>query len=151
MHADFIDSSDIDLVCVIPSLGGPENKGPIRNVLYQLSTMLRSSQLGKDIIVIGKARVPIIKFTSVQGGFKVDISVNMTNSIKVYPRVLQLFEQVGEETARALIMITKAFLNQRQMNEVHTGGLGSYSIICLVCSFLQVSPTSPSFKLDNLG
>jgi non-canonical poly(A) RNA polymerase PAPD5/7 len=100
--------------------------------------MLRSSQLGKDIIVIGKARVPIIKFTSVQGGFKVDISVNMTNSIKVYPRVLQLFEQVGEETARALIMITKAFLNQRQMNEVHTGGLGSYSIICLVCSFLQV-------------
>lgn len=116
--------------------------------------MLRSSQLGKDIIVIGKARVPIIKFTSVQGGFKVDISVNMTNSIKVYPRVLQLFEQVGTETARALIMVTKAFLSQRQMNEVHTGGLGSYSIICLVCSFLQMHPRLQRREMvpaDNLG
>lgn len=35
-------------------------------------------------------------------------------------------------------MLVKAFLNQRGMNEVFTGGLGSYSIICLVVSFLQV-------------
>lgn len=39
---------------------------------------------------------------------------------------------------RPLIFIVKAYLNQRGMNEVYKGGLGSYSIICMVISFLQV-------------
>jgi DNA polymerase sigma len=135
---------DIDLVCAIPGVGGPENKLQQTRFLREVSNLLRQSRLGTDIIVIGKARVPIIKFTSVQGGFKIDISVNMTNSIRVYPKVLQLFDQVGEEAARSLIMVTKAFLNQRNMNEVHSGGLGSYSIICLVVSFLQVCARAPT-------
>lgn len=42
--------------------------------------------------------------------------------------------------ARQLILVVKAFLSQRSMNEVYTGGLGSYSVICLVISFLQVCP-----------
>lgn len=40
---------------------------------------------------------------------------------------------------RGLILVTKSFLNQRSMNEVFSGGLGSYSIVCLAVSFLQVS------------
>ena len=40
---------------------------------------------------------------------------------------------------RAIVLIIKAFLNQRNMNEVYSGGLGSYSIVCLGVSFLQVS------------
>ena len=45
---------------------------------------------------------------------------------------------VDHGVARSLVLLVKAFLNQRGMNEVFTGGLGSYSIICLVVSFLQV-------------
>lgn len=48
--------------------------------------------------------------------------------------------EVDHGVARSLVLLVKAFLNQRGMNEVFTGGLGSYSIICLVVSFLQVSP-----------
>lgn len=113
-----------------------------------LSGLLRSSRIGTDIIVIAKARVPIVKFVTVQGGFKVDISLNMLNGIQVGKRVQQLFKEVGEEPARALIMVTKAFLSQRSMNEVFSGGLGSYSIICLVVSFLQVSERDSSFLPD---
>ena len=40
---------------------------------------------------------------------------------------------------RAIVLIIKAFLNQRSMNEVYSGGLGSYSIVCLAVNFLQVS------------
>lgn len=47
---------------------------------------------------------------------------------------------VDHGVARCLVLLVKAFLNQRGMNEVFTGGLGSYSIICLVVSFLQVRP-----------
>jgi non-canonical poly(A) RNA polymerase PAPD5/7 len=39
-----------------------------------------------------------------------------------------------------MILVVKAFLSQRSMNEVYSGGLGSYSVICLVISFLQVCP-----------
>lgn len=51
-------------------------------------------------------------------------------------------------------MITKAFLAQRSMNEVYTGGLGSYSIVCLAVSFLQMHPKIRSGEIDpeeNLG
>lgn len=41
-------------------------------------------------------------------------------------------------------MIVKAFLAQRGLHEVFSGGLGSYSVICLVISFLQVCS-----NLDN--
>lgn len=46
---------------------------------------------------------------------------------------------VDHGAARSMVLLVKAFLAQRGMNEVFTGGLGSYSIICLVISFLQVS------------
>lgn len=45
---------------------------------------------------------------------------------------------VDHGAARSMVLLVKAFLAQRGMNEVFTGGLGSYSIICLVISFLQV-------------
>jgi non-canonical poly(A) RNA polymerase PAPD5/7 len=48
-------------------------------------------------------------------------------------------QYVDHGVARSLVLLVKAFLGQRGMNEVFTGGLGSYSIICLVVSFLQVS------------
>lgn len=51
-------------------------------------------------------------------------------------------EVVDHGVARSLVLLVKAFLNQRGMNEVFTGGLGSYSIICLVVSFLQVRSLS---------
>lgn len=61
----------------------------------------------------------------------------------------------GENLAlRSLVMVTKAFLSQRGMNEVFSGGLGSYSIVCLAVSFLQMHPKIRRGELDpnkNLG
>ncbi len=39
---------------------------------------------------------------------------------------------------RPLIIIIKLFLSSRGLNEVFKGGLGSYCIICMVISFIQV-------------
>lgn len=116
----------------------PSIKGQQRKILYLISSQLAQSGIGKDVVVIAKAKVPIVKFVSVRGNFKIDISLNMMNGLNVSQRVNQLFAEVGEDTARALVLIIKTFLSGRSMNEVYTGGLGSYSIICLVTSFLQV-------------
>lgn len=144
--------SDIDLVVISPSI--PTIKASQKRILYIISGLLESSGIGRDIVVIAKAKVPIVKFVTAEGGFKVDISLNMTNGINVGKRVKDLFQQVGEEPARALVLVTKAFLNQRNMNEVYSGGLGSYSIICLVISFLQLHPKLQTREMDadtNLG
>lgn len=37
-----------------------------------------------------------------------------------------------------LIFVLKQFLLQRDLNEVFTGGISSYSLILMVISFLQV-------------
>ncbi|KAG6885875.1 hypothetical protein C0993_008394 [Termitomyces sp. T159_Od127] len=60
----------------------------------------------------------------------------------------------GSLALRSLVMITKAFLSQRSMNEVFSGGLGSYSIVCLAVSFLQMHPKIRRGEIDadcNLG
>ena len=38
-----------------------------------------------------------------------------------------------------LVLVLKQFLLQRDLNEVFTGGISSYSLILMVISFLQVS------------
>lgn len=38
-----------------------------------------------------------------------------------------------------LILVLKQFLLQRDLNEVFTGGISSYSLILMAISFLQVS------------
>ena len=65
-----------------------------------------------------------------------DISINQTtglSAVALINRHLQHFPAL-----RPLIVIVKLFLNSRGLNEVFKGGLGSYSIICMVISFIQV-------------
>lgn len=38
-----------------------------------------------------------------------------------------------------LVLVLKQFLLQRDLNEVFTGGISSYSLILMTISFLQVS------------
>ena len=70
------------------------------------------------------------------GKLNVDISLNQTNGISAGRIINQYLEVLPG--ARALVLVVKAFLSQRSMNEVYTGGIGSYAVICLVISFLQV-------------
>lgn len=71
------------------------------------------------------------------GKLNVDISLNQTNGISAGQIINQYLDVLPG--CRQLILVVKAFLSQRSMNEVYTGGLGSYAVICLVISFLQVS------------
>ncbi|KAI8399413.1 hypothetical protein J6895_01052 [Nakaseomyces glabratus] len=55
---------------------------------------------------------------------------------------------------RELVLVVKQFLHSRRLNNVHSGGLGGFSIICLVYSFLRMHPriiTAEIDPLENLG
>lgn len=126
------------------------------SVLHSLAAVLRRAGITSYVTVIAKAKVPIVKFVTTHGRFNVDISINQTNGI-VGGRVVKGFLQSmtnGGLALRSLVLITKLFLSQRSMNEVFTGGLGSYSIVCLAISFLQMHPKIRRGEIDpekNLG
>ena len=65
----------------------------------------------------------------------VDISFNRTNGI--YCVKLVKFLQKKYPELRPLILILKAFLKSRQLNETYHGGVGSFLLTMLVTSYLQ--------------
>lgn len=125
-------------------------------VLHSLANTIKRAGLTDRVTIIAKAKVPIIKFVTTQGRFNVDISVNQNNGITAGEVVNGFLRHLhgGSNALRSLVMITKAFLSQRSMNEVFTGGLGSYAIVCLAVSFLQMHPKIRRGEINaeqNLG
>eukprot|EP00124_Ichthyophonus_hoferi_P002469 Ihof_evm9s169 gene=Ihof_evmTU9s169 len=123
-------SSDIDVV-----LFGDWPRVPLRT----LANKLRSADMADDEMrVIENARVPIIKFKDVLTGIDVDIAFNQPSG----PSAADIIEGYIEEypCLLPLVLVLKQFLAQRKLNEPFTGGIGSYSLVVMVVSFLQLHP-----------
>ncbi|KAK0496784.1 hypothetical protein EDD18DRAFT_1163932 [Armillaria luteobubalina] len=141
----YLPTGDIDLVIISDSMAY-SNKV---TVLHSLAATLKRAGITDRVSIIAKARVPIVKFVTRLGMFHVDISINQGNGLMgrgMHGRDCMAL--------RSLVLITKMFLAQRGMNEVYTGGLGSYAIVCLVVSFLQMHPKIRRGEIDvdaNMG
>ncbi|XP_066290001.1 terminal nucleotidyltransferase 4B-like isoform X2 [Branchiostoma lanceolatum] len=141
----YLPTSDIDLVVF-----GSWEALP----LFRLEKELRHSNIADpdSIKVLDKATVPIVKLTDRKTDVKVDISFNMPNGVKS-AKLIKKFMQ-DYPTLKYLVLVLKQFLLQRDLNEVFTGGISSYSLILMTVSFLQLHPrydaTSPSANLGVL-
>jgi non-canonical poly(A) RNA polymerase PAPD5/7 len=137
---------DIDLIVISDRLEGSSERSR-GGALYKLATILRQANIAERVEVIAKAKIPIVKFVTSHGRFHVDINVNKTNGIAAGEIVKNFITEIP--AIRPLTLIIKSFLNQRSMNEVYTGGIGSYSILCLVTSFLQVCFKCPTLPMNE--
>ncbi|KAG1756907.1 uncharacterized protein EDB91DRAFT_1095130 [Suillus paluster] len=148
----YLPNGDIDLVIDSDSMAYSDKV----TVLRALANVIKRAQIASRVTIIARAKVPIIKFVTIYGRLNVDISVNQGNGVvagKIVNGFLNDMRGCGF-ALRSLVIIAKAFLNQRGMNEVYTGGLGSYSIVCLAVSFLQMHPKIRRGEIDaekNLG
>ncbi|KAG1863628.1 hypothetical protein DFJ58DRAFT_774208 [Suillus subalutaceus] len=148
----YLPNGDIDLVIKSDSMAYSDKV----NVLRTLANVIKRARIASKVTLIAKAKVPIIKFVTIYGRLNVDISINQGNGVvagDIVNGFLNGMRGCGF-ALRSLIIIAKAFLNQRSMNEVYTGGLGSYSIVCLAVSFLQMHPKIRRGEIDaekNLG
>lgn len=97
-----------------------------------------------------------MKLTDRATEVKVDISFNMSNGVRsaeliryfksnsifVHLRISNFFNEFyltgSYPTLQRLVFVLKQFLLQRDLNEVFTGGISSYSLILMTISFLQV-------------
>ncbi|KAK7913501.1 hypothetical protein WMY93_013712 [Mugilogobius chulae] len=82
------------------------------------------------------AEVPIIKLTDSFTEVKVDISFNVKSGVKAACLIKEYKEKYP--VLPYLVLVLKQFLLQRDLNEVFTGGIGSYSLFLMAVSFLQL-------------
>ncbi|CAL1705450.1 unnamed protein product [Somion occarium] len=144
----YLPLGDIDLVVISNSMAYSKTS----NVLRALANTVKRANLTDKVRIIDKAKVPIIKFQTRHGRFSVDMSINQVNGIAAGKIIKHFLRELP--ALRPLVLIIKSFLSQRSMNEVFTGGLGSYSIVCLAISFLQMHPKIRRGEIDptkNLG
>uniref|UniRef100_A0A8D0L643 Terminal nucleotidyltransferase 4A n=1 Tax=Sphenodon punctatus TaxID=8508 RepID=A0A8D0L643_SPHPU len=135
--------SDIDLVVL-----GKWERPP----LQLLEQALRKHNVAEpySIKVLDKATVPIIKLTDQETEVKVDISFNVETGVKAAHLIKDYMKKYS--LLPYLILVLKQFLLQRDLNEVFTGGISSYSLILMAISFLQLHPRIDARRADeNLG
>ncbi|KAJ2345898.1 hypothetical protein GGF43_005106, partial [Coemansia sp. RSA 2618] len=156
----YLPTSDIDMTIMLydkhsdqvaPAYSGRES---VRAFLYKLARQLKQNDFCITCEVIANARVPIIKTHEKISGIAVDISINADSGMKSAQVQRSFAESVYPTALRSIVLAIKQFLYQRSMNEVYTGGMGSYAITLLVVSMLQMHPRIRSGGLDatkNLG
>uniref|UniRef100_A0A8C6SHX7 Terminal nucleotidyltransferase 4A n=1 Tax=Neogobius melanostomus TaxID=47308 RepID=A0A8C6SHX7_9GOBI len=125
----YLPTSDIDLVVF-----GKWETLP----LWTLEEALRKRNVADEnsIKVLDKATVPIIKLTDSFTEVKVDISFNVKSGVKAACLIKDFKEKYP--VLPFLVLVLKQFLLQRDLNEVFTGGIGSYSLFLMAVSFLQL-------------
>ena len=134
-------TSDVDAVVLGSGVETPQAG------LNRLANALRREGMARSLEVIGKARVPIVKFIEKESGYAFDISFDMPNG----PRAAR-FIRANLRRMPALgpiVMVVKQFLSQRELNEVYTGGLGSYALILMCISHLQHHQSRRSVSETN--
>ncbi|XP_076016053.1 terminal nucleotidyltransferase 4A isoform X2 [Genypterus blacodes] len=139
----YLPTSDIDLVVF-----GKWERPP----LQELEQALRKHNVAEpfSIKVLDKATVPIIKLTDQETEVKVDISFNVETGVKAASFIKDYVKKYP--MLPYLIFVLKQFLLQRDLNEVFTGGISSYSLILMVISFLQLHPRIDARNPnENLG
>uniref|UniRef100_J3L2S3 polynucleotide adenylyltransferase n=2 Tax=Oryza brachyantha TaxID=4533 RepID=J3L2S3_ORYBR len=126
----FLPTSDIDVVIFDSRVKTPQVG------LYALAKALSQKGVAKKIQVIAKARVPIVKFVERKSEIAFDISFDVDGG----PQAADFIKDYVKKfpALRHLCMILKVFLHQRELNEVYTGGIGSYALLTMLITHLQL-------------
>lgn len=139
----YLPTSDIDLVVL-----GKWDVLPLRTL--EKALLEKGIADPNTLKVLDKASVPIVKLTDRATEVKVDISFNMNNGVKSAD-LIRHFKRLYP-TLQRLVFVLKQFLLQRDLNEVFTGGISSYSLILMTISFLQLHPRPEAVSpTANLG
>ncbi|XP_057838060.2 uncharacterized protein LOC131048186 isoform X2 [Cryptomeria japonica] len=144
----YLPISDIDVVILNSNIQVPQNG------LQALAKALSKKSIATKMQVIGKARVPIVKFIEKESNVAFDISFDVQNGPEAAKFIKDAISKIPP--LRPLCLILKIFLQQRELNEVYSGGIGSYALLVMLITHLQVHwsrqcSTGRSILERNLG
>lgn len=150
----YLPTADMDLVAVSPTYlgGGQKTFCQKKKDMFALAnhlTKVTGTAKKNSMVVIFKAKVPILKFVDELTDLKVDISFENDSGL----RAIDTFHVWKRDFPEApqLVVIVKQLLAMRGLNEVHSGGIGGFTIICLVVSMFQLMPQEQSRSGNQRG
>lgn len=141
MSGLYLPTGDMDLVfCSTVFANGGPPRSFATNQHNQLVRLLQSEGVAVNNRVesIRKARVPLAKYVDRTTGLKVDISFENTGGLVAIGTFKAWKEQYP--VMPVLVTVIKQFLLMRGLNEPVNGGIGGFSVICMVVSMLQLMP-----------
>jgi non-canonical poly(A) RNA polymerase PAPD5/7 len=132
----------MDVVWLSPDFmnRGRRTLGQSNSQIRKIATWLEKEGLPEPgtLDMIFGAKVPLVKYVDRLTGLKVDISFENTTGLTANKTF-----QDWKATYPAmpiLVTIIKHLLAMRGLNEPVNGGIGGFSVICLVVSLLQLMP-----------
>ncbi|KAK0117573.1 hypothetical protein ONS95_011909 [Cadophora gregata] len=138
----FLPTADMDLVCVSRDFldRGKKVLGQGLRGLFRFRDFIQQQglALNRQIELISGAKVPLVKYVDKLTGLKVDISFEndtgliANNTFQVWKREFPAMP--------ILVTLIKHLLAMRGLNEPVNGGIGGFSVTCLVVSLLQHLP-----------
>ncbi|KAK3332380.1 hypothetical protein B0T19DRAFT_101613 [Cercophora scortea] len=146
----YLPTGDLDLVfCSDSYLNGGPPKYNSKNQPYRLKDRLQLHEMAyrNEIECIVHAKVPLVKYVEMQTGLKIDISFENLTGVQAIKTFKAWKEQYPGMPA--LVTLIKHFLLMRGLNEPVNGGIGGFSVICLVVSMLQQMPQVQSGTMDT--
>ncbi|KAF2654523.1 hypothetical protein K491DRAFT_470770 [Lophiostoma macrostomum CBS 122681] len=156
-HKFYLPTADMDLVYVSDvhdqddnrRMFVPGNVKQVNRLFYEIAHKLRYKGFAEDIQVIGRAKVPIIKFVHRSTRIQCDLSLENKSGL-VTQETFARWKHEYSEVFHLFIALVKQFLAMRGLNDVHLGGLGGFSIVCLVYAYLSIHETNKDESI-NLG
>jgi non-canonical poly(A) RNA polymerase PAPD5/7 len=149
MSGLYLPTADMDLVVCSASYmrGGPPTYLSAKSWLYKFQKFLTMQKLADSdsIEVISHARIPLVKYVDKLTGLRVDVSFENLGGVSAVDTFLSWKKQYP--AMPILVTIIKHFLLMRGLNEPVNGGIGGFSVICLVVSMLQLMPPVQSRSL----
>jgi non-canonical poly(A) RNA polymerase PAPD5/7 len=149
MSGLYLPTADMDLVVCSASFmrGGPPTYMSAKSWLYKFQKLLVAQRVAspESIEVIAHARIPLVKYVDRATGLKVDVSFENLGGVDAINTFLAWKERYP--AMPILVTVIKHFLLMRGLNEPVNGGIGGFSVICLVVSMLQLMPQVQSRNL----
>ena len=145
----YLPNADMDVVVISESFRISGVKVACQNpgTMHQFAGYLRRSGVAEadSVVVIPSAKVPLIKFVDPITGIRVDMSFENQTGLTAN----DTFNAWKRQYPAMPIIVTliKQFLMMRGHNEVVNGGLGGFSVTCLVTSLMQNLPRIQSGEL----
>ncbi|KAG9235658.1 hypothetical protein BJ875DRAFT_541977 [Amylocarpus encephaloides] len=136
----YLPTADMDLVCVSDEFMRTGYAYENRNMLFQFANWVRRSGLAIDgkVECISRAKVPLVKYIDRTTGLRIDLSFENDTGL-IANKTFQDWK-VEFPSMPILVTLIKHILAMRGLNEPVNGGIGGFSVICLVVSLLQQMP-----------
>lgn len=148
MSGLYLPTADMDIViCSDGFLSGGHATLGTKSSLWKLKSYLIKNGMahGNDVEVIVGAKVPLVKYIDEITGLRVDISFENLTGIDAIKTFMGWKKQYP--AMPTLVAIIKHFLCMRGLNEPVNGGIGGFSVICMVVNLLNNWPEVQSGSL----